>query len=326
MNILVCGGAGYIGAHMCKMLASAGFTAIVFDNLSTGHENAVRWGKFIEGDLLREEDVDRAFREDRFSAVMHFSAKSVVGESMRDPALYYRNNVIGTLNLLEAMVKYGVKSFIFSSSAAVYGAPLYSPIDEGHPTSPINPYGRTKLMVEMLLHDFEDAYEIRHVSLRYFNAAGADPDGEIGEKHEPETHLIPNILLPVLDRSADPLNIFGDDYETPDGTCMRDYVHVSDLCQAHMKAVNYLLEGGNSDVFNLGNGTGFSVLQVIESTRKVIHKDIKYSVVQRRLGDPTILVASSEKAKRILGWTPNYVELEDIVETAWQWHRRQPRS
>ncbi len=245
---------------------------------------------------------------------------------MRDPALYYRNNVIGTLNLLEAMVKYGVKSFIFSSSAVLFGAPLYSLIDEVHPTAPINPYGRTKLMVEMLLHDFEDAYGIRHVSLRYFNAAGADPDGEIGENHEPETHLIPNILLSVLDGAIHTLKIFGEDYETPDGTCLRDYVHVSDLCEAHMKALNYLLEGGNSDVFNLGNGTGFSVLQVIESTRKVIHKDIKYSVVQRRLGDPAILVASSEKAKRILGWTPNYVELEDIVETAWQWHRQQPRS
>ncbi len=309
---------------MCKMLASTGFEVTVFDNLSTGHEDAVRWGKLIEGDLLTRAEVDRTLNEDQFTAIMHFSAKSLVGESMQHPELYYRNNVIGTLNLLEAMAKHGVKYFIFSSSAAVYGVPGYSPIDEAHPTVPINPYGRTKLMIETMLQDFASAYGIKSVSLRYFNAAGADTDAVIGELHEPETHLIPNVLLSILHGSAYPLKVFGDDYQTPDGTCIRDYIHVVDLCGAHIKALNYLMEDGKSDIFNLGNGNGFSVLEVIKSAQKVTNSDIEYSVVQRRPGDPPTLVASSVKAKRLLGWVPRYTNLEDIIETAWQWHRKQP--
>ncbi len=322
MKILVCGGAGYIGAHMCKMLASAGFEVTVFDNLSTGHENAVRWGNLIKGDLLTQGDIDRALKEERYSAVMHFSAKSLVGESMQHPELYYRNNVIGTLNLLEAMVKQCVKYFIFSSSAAVYGLPGYSPIDEAHPTVPINPYGRTKLMIETMLPDFDTGHGIKSVSLRYFNAAGADPDAVIGELHEPETHLIPNILLSVHGGSIFPLKVFGDDYETPDGTCLRDYIHVVDLCDAHVRALNYLIGGGKSDIFNLGNGNGFSVLEVINSAQKVTNSDIKYSIAPRRAGDPPTLVASSDKAKRVLGWLPKYMGLEKIIETAWRWHRK----
>jgi UDP-glucose 4-epimerase len=254
---------------------------------------------------------------------MHFCAKSLVGESMANPDLYYRNNVIGTINLLGAMAKYDVRHFIFSSSAAVYGTPIHSPIDETHPTSPINPYGRTKLMVETLLPDFESAYGIRSVSLRYFNAAGADEDAVIGEMHDPETHLIPNALQSVLDGSAQSLKVFGDDYETPDGTCIRDYVHVTDLSEAHIAALNYLVDGGKSDIFNLGNGNGFSVREVIECVRKVTMREVSYSIGERRPGDPPTLVASSEKARRVLGWTPRYAALEDIVATAWKWHKRQ---
>jgi len=322
MKILVCGGAGYIGSHMCKMLASAGFEVTVFDNLSTGHEDAVRWGKLIRGDLLTKGDVDRALEGDRYSAVMHFSAKSLVGESMQHPELYYRNNVIGTLNLLEAMVDRGVKNFIFSSSAAVYGLPKYSPIDEPHSTLPINPYGRTKLMIETILPDFESAHGIKSVSLRYFNAAGADSSAVIGELHDPETHLIPNILLSVLDRSTYPLKVFGADYKTPDGTCLRDYIHVVDICDAHVKALNYLTEGGKSDIFNLGNGNGFSVLEVISSAQRVTKSEIKYSIAPPRAGDPPTLVASSDKAKQVLGWMPKYGGLDNIIETAWRWHRK----
>ena len=322
MKILVCGGAGYIGSHMCKMLASAGFEVTVFDNLSTGHEDAVRWGKLIRGDLLTKGDVDRALEQDRYSAVMHFSAKALVGESVLHPELYYRNNVIGTLNLLEAMVNRGVKNCIFSSSAAVYGLPKYSPIDEPHSTLPINPYGRTKLMIETILPDFESAHGIKSVSLRYFNAAGADSSAVIGELHDPETHLIPNILLSVLDRSTYPLKVFGADYKTPDGTCLRDYIHVVDICDAHVKALNYLTEGGKSDIFNLGNGNGFSVLEVISSAQKVTKSDIKYSIAPRRAGDPPTLVASSDKAKQVLGWMPKYGGLDNIIETAWRWHRK----
>ena len=254
---------------------------------------------------------------------MHFSAKSLVGESMQHPELYYRNNVVGTLNLLEAMRKHDVKYCIFSSSAAVYGIPKYLPIDESHPAVPINPYGRTKLMIETILRDYEAAYGIKSVSLRYFNAAGADVDAVIGERHKPETHLIPSILLSVLDRSTYPLKVFGDDYETPDGTCVRDYIHILDLCDAHIKALNHLMVDGKSDIFNLGNGNGFSVLEVIKCAKKVTKKDIQYSVVQRRPGDPPTLVASAVKAKQVLDWVPRYTNLEDIMETAWRWHRKE---
>lgn len=323
MRVLVCGGAGYIGSHMCKMLESRGHQVVVFDNLSTGHREAVRWGNFVEGDLLVAGDIDKVFGMTRFDIVMHFSAKSLVGESVQRPDIYYRNNVVGTLNLLEAMVRHGVRKFIFSSSAAVYGNPEYTPLDEKHVTRPINPYGATKRIVENMLADFEAAFELRSVSLRYFNAAGADPDGEIGEAHDPETHLIPNILLSIIQKSECQLKVFGNDYETPDGTCIRDYIHVIDLCDAHMRALEYLEDGGGTNIFNLGNGRGFSVTEVIDTAAAMTGMDIPYTVVGRRPGDPPVLVASSAKAKQMLGWTAMYTELPDIIASAWKWHSRE---
>ena len=321
MNILVCGGAGYIGAHMCKRLAAEGHGVTVFDNLSTGHGEAVRWGELLRGDLLVADDIDRALKGQSFSAVMHFSARSLVGESVTRPDLYYQNNVAGTANLLDAMVKHGIRQFIFSSTAAVYGMPEYTPIDEQHPKNPINPYGRSKLMVETMLADYAAAFGLRSVALRYFNAAGADPEGDIGEDHEPETHLIPNVLKSVLRQSEHPLKVFGNDYETPDGTCVRDYIHVADLGDAHLKALDYLQQGGHTDAFNLGNGQGFSVLDVIGAAKRVTGRDIPYSVVARRPGDPAVLVASSAKARQVLGWTPRYTDLGEIIATAWHWHQ-----
>lgn len=322
MNILVCGGAGYIGAHMCKLLATQGHGVTVFDNLSTGHAEAVRWGKLVKGDLLNSADIDRALRQQSYTAVMHFSARSLVGESMVKPDLYYQNNVAGTANLLDAMVKHDIRTFIFSSTAAIYGMPQYTPIDEQHPKSPINPYGNTKLMVETMLADYDMAYGLRSVSLRYFNAAGADPGGEIGEDHEPETHLIPNVLNSVLGQSGNPLKVFGDDYETPDGTCVRDYIHVADLGDAHLKALDYLTNGGHTDAFNLGNGQGFSVLDVIKAAKQVTGREIAYSVARRRPGDPAVLVASAAKARTNLNWSPRYTDLGRIIETAWRWHQK----
>lgn len=322
MNILVCGGAGYIGAHMCKLLAAQGHDVTVFDNLSTGHAEAVRWGKLVQGDLLNSEDINNALKQRTYAAVMHFSARSLVGESMVKPNLYYQNNVAGTANLLDAMVKHSIQAFIFSSTAAIYGMPKYTPIDEQHPKSPINPYGNTKLMVETMLADYAKAFGLRSVSLRYFNAAGADPDGEIGEDHDPETHLIPNVLKSVLHQSKHPLKVFGDNYETPDGTCVRDYIHVADLGDAHLKALDYLLQGGQTDAFNLGNGKGFSVLDVIKAAKQVAGREIPYSVVERRPGDPAVLVASADKARKILNWSPNYTDLGRIIETAWRWHQK----
>ena len=326
MNILVCGGAGYIGAHMCQQLAASGHRVYVFDNLSTGHIEAVRWGELIQGDLLIKDDVNRAFKERAYSAVMHFSAKSLVGESMLRPDLYFQNNVAGTLNLLEAMVQHDVKALIFSSSASVFGIPKYSPIDEQHPKVPINPYGRSKLMVETMLSDFDAAHGLRSVSLRYFNAAGAEPGAGIGEDHDPETHLIPNVLKSALQPTAHPLKIFGNDYDTPDGTCIRDYIHVTDLCDAHMKALDYLLLGGKTETFNLGNGKGFSVFDVINTAQRVTGREINYSVVARRPGDPGVLVASAGKAKETLGWRPKYTDLSAIIATAWKWHRAQAQD
>ncbi len=321
MNVLVCGGAGYIGSHMCKVLAESGHEVTVFDNLSTGHAEAVRWGRFIHGDLLSREDIESAFADNRYSAVMHFCAKSLVGESMARPDLYYQNNVTGTLNLLDAMVKHGVPHFIFSSTAAVYGNPQYVPIDERHPAAPINPYGRTKFAAEMLLSDYDRAFGIKSIALRYFNAAGADPGGTLGENHEPETHLIPNILRSVRDGSGETLKVFGNEYPTPDGTCVRDYVHVLDICAAHLLALRHLADTGRSETLNLGNGTGFSVMEVIDCARRVTGRPIPFTIDAPRPGDPPVLVASATKAKEILAWSPQYTELEAIIETAWTWHR-----
>jgi len=322
MNILVCGGAGYIGSHMVKMLADAGHEVVVFDNLSTGHREAVKWGKLVEGDLLNRSDLKSLFEQYDFSAVMHFSARSLVGESIQNPSLYYENNVVGTYNLLEQMRRSGVNRFIFSSTAATYGNPIKTPIDESHPKQPINPYGQSKLMVETMLNDYASAYGMNSVSLRYFNAAGADSSGVIGESHEPETHLIPNILISLLKEGAG-LKVFGNDYETPDGTCVRDYIHIQDLCQAHLKAIDYLDNHEGAMAFNLGNGTGFSVLDIINAVEKVTGNKVAYEIVDRRPGDPPVLVADSRLATRELKWKPDYLSIDAVIETAWKWHSNQ---
>jgi UDP-glucose 4-epimerase len=318
-HVLVCGGAGYIGAHMAKALARAGCDVTVFDNLSTGHRAAVQWGEFVEGDVLDQAALGKVFVSHRFDAVMHFCALSQVGESVRDPYAYYRNNVTGTLNLLEAMHHAGVDRLVFSSTAAVYGVPTTDRLDELHPTSPINPYGASKLMVERMLEDAAVAYGLRSVALRYFNAAGADPDGEIGESHTPETHLIPNVLRSALGKGAS-LQIFGDDYATRDGTCMRDYVHVDDLAAAHLLALRYLGDHTGAHRFNLGSGNGCTVMEVIEAARKVTGQPIAFTLAPRRAGDPPVLVADTARAAELLGWHPSFLDMSTIVETAWRWH------
>jgi len=320
MHILVCGGAGYIGRHMARWLSKRDIRATVLDNLSTGHRAAVRWGELIEADLLDPASLDRAFDGHRFDAVMHFCARSLVGESMLDPYGYYASNVSGTLNLLRAMRRHDVARLVFSSTAAVFGQPQSDRIDEDHPTQPINPYGASKLMVERILADAATAYGLRSVALRYFNAAGASPDGDIGEAHDPETHLIPNALRAALGRGPG-LKVFGDDYPTPDGTCIRDYVHVDDLADAHLRALDYLDKSAGAHAFNLGNGQGFSVREVIAAAEAVSGHPIPYTVEARRTGDPAVLVASSEKAREHLGWQPAYTTLEPILETAVRWHR-----
>lgn len=318
-NILVCGGAGYIGAHMAKRLAAAGHKPTVYDNLCTGHREAVRWGELIEGDMLDTESLRRAFQGRRFDAVMHFCAFSLVGDSVKDPQAYYRNNVGGSLNLLGAMREAGVDKLVFSSTAAVYGMPEQSPIDESQPVRPISPYGWSKMMVERMLMDAASAYGLRSVSLRYFNAAGADPSGEIGESHHPETHLIPNVLKAAL--AGGTVDIFGDDYPTPDGTCVRDYVHINDLAAGHMLALEHMDKHPGSHRYNLGSDTGFSVKQVVEAARRITGKSIVTQVGPRRAGDPPTLVASSAAARRELGWKPVYGDVDSIIETAWRWHQ-----
>ncbi|PLY16465.1 MAG: UDP-glucose 4-epimerase GalE [Sedimenticola sp.] len=322
MNVLVCGGAGYIGSHMVKMLHRAGHEVVTFDNLSTGYRHAVKWGEFVRGDLLNQTDLVKLFQGRHFDVVMHFSARSLVGESVQNPALYYRNNVIGTFNLLEEMRKRKIGKFIFSSSAAVYGNPVTDRIDENQPTNPINPYGRTKLMVEQMLKDFEAAFGINSVSLRYFNAAGADPEGELGEEHNPETHLIPNILKAALGQGPE-LKIFGDDYDTRDGTCVRDYIHINDLCSAHLKAVEYLENNPGCHVFNLGNGSGFSVKEILQAAEQVVGKPIAHKIVERRSGDPATLVADASCATAHFGWKPGFTDIGKIIATAWDFHSSQ---
>ncbi|MBU0991866.1 MAG: UDP-glucose 4-epimerase GalE [Proteobacteria bacterium] len=322
MKVLVCGGAGYIGSHMVKMLDQEGHDVTVFDNLSTGHKEAVKWGRFAIGDLTEKGSLDSLFEKGHFDAVMHFSAKSLVGESMTDPAGYYRNNVLGTINLLNAMRDHDVKTFIFSSSAATYGNPIKPFIDETHPLNPINPYGKTKLMVEKILEDYEKAYHISSVSLRYFNAAGADKDGDIGESHDPETHLIPNIIKSVVGDRV-PLKVFGNDYATKDGTCVRDYIHVTDLAKAHLLSLDYMNANKGAHVFNLGNGKGFSILDVIHAAENVINGKIDFEYQKRRAGDPPTLVADSTFAKMELGWKIEYDNMTDIIKTAFAWHKNQ---
>lgn len=324
-TVLVCGGAGYIGSHMCKQLAQAGFVPVTFDNFSTGHRWAVKWGPLIEGDLLDEASLRRAFDEYPITAVMHFAARSLVAESVVDPGLYFRNNVTGTLNLLDAMRSAGTPRLVFSSTAAVYGNPEYTPIDERHPTRPINPYGWSKLMAERLIAEYARTHGLRAACLRYFNAAGADTEGETGEAHDPETHLIPIIIRAALAPDADPVTIFGDDYDTPDGTCIRDYVHVEDLCSAHMFAMEYLAQHEGAHAFNLGTGNGSSVSEVL-ATCRALHGGKPESIIfPRRPGDPAMLVASAEKARSELGWVPHYA-LAAIIEHASVWHRAQIHS
>jgi UDP-glucose 4-epimerase len=319
-RVMVCGGAGYIGGHMAKWLAMRGYVVCVLDNLSTGHRGAVRWGELIEADLLDPKSLEHAFAGRQIDAVIHFCARSLVGESMVRPYEYYGNNVVGTLNLVEAMRSHGVDRLVFSSTAAIFGEPISETIDEAHPKQPINPYGASKLMVERILSDAARAYGLRSVALRYFNAAGASPDGDIGESHQPETHLIPNVLKAALGQGPG-LKVFGDDYATPDGTCVRDYVHVDDLAQAHELALGYMDEHEGAHAFNLGNGNGFSVRQVIDAAARVTGREVPFEVAPRRAGDPAVLVAASDKARRELGWVPAHDSIESIIESAWRWHQ-----
>jgi UDP-glucose 4-epimerase len=319
--ILIVGGAGYIGSHVNKMLNLHGYETIVFDNLSYGHRDFVKWGVFEEGDLGEINDIRRVFKKYPITAVMQFAAFTYVGESVEDPQKYYLNNLRNTMNLLEVMLEENVKQFVFSSTCATYGEPKEIPITEDHPQNPINPYGRGKLMVEQILSDYSHAYNLQYASLRYFNAAGADPDGEIGELHQPESHLIPLILDVALGKRDD-IKIFGTDYPTPDGTCIRDYIHVMDLADAHIKALEYLRDGGMSDVFNLGNGKGFSVREVIDAAEKVTGKKIKATETGRRPGDPPVLVGSALKAREVLDWQPRYGDLSLIIETAYRWQQK----
>lgn len=322
MRVLVVGGAGYIGSHMVKMLLESGHDVITLDNLSSGHRDAVLGGVFVEGNLADNDCLNRVFDEYKPDAVMHFASYIQVGESVRKPDIYYRNNVTNTLNLLDTMLKFDVRKFIFSSTAAVFGEPDYVPIDEAHPNRPLNPYGRSKLMIEHVLADYAKAFDFRSVCLRYFNAAGADPEGLLGERHDPETHLIPLILQAASGRREN-IQVFGRDYDTPDGTCIRDYIHIVDLCSAHLAALEYLVNGGESDRFNLGNGSGFSVQEVLDAVQKVSGKAVKVIDGPRREGDPARLVADSKRARSILNWKPVYTDLETIVSHAWQWELKQ---
>ncbi len=320
-TILVAGGAGYIGSHMVKILLANGYQVVTLDNLSAGYRDAVLGGDFVQRDLADKAGLDALFQRYDFAAVMHFASSIQVGESVINPALYYRNNVSNTLNLLETMQQHGVKRFIFSSSAATFGEPQYVPLDENHPQQPINPYGWTKWMVEQILRDFDFAHQFKAVCLRYFNAAGADLEGQLGERHNPETHLIPLVLQAALGQRSH-ITVFGQDYPTPDGTCVRDYIHIVDLCQAHLLALQHLLNGGDSRAYNLGNGTGFSVKQVIDMAQQITGMNIPVVYGQRREGDPARLVADATWAKQQLGWQPRYADLATIIQHAWQWHRK----
>lgn len=329
MNVLVIGGAGYIGSITNRLLLEKGYRTTVLDNLSRGHRAAlVKGTRFIKGDLADQRLLTEIFTSQHFDAVMHFAALSLVGESVENPLAYYQNNVAHTITLLKEMKKAGIANFVFSSTAAVYGNPLEIPINEDHPVHPINPYGWSKCMVEQILKDASRAYNIRYVSLRYFNAAGAHPDGTMGEHHCNETHLIPLVLQSALDASSDqrPLKIYGTDYETPDGTCVRDYFHVLDLAEAHIRALKYLANGGSSEIFNLGNGRGFSVLEVIHAAEKITGRRIPILKTGKRAGDPPVLIASSEKISRKLGWEPQFSDLNTIIETAWLWHSCHPKG
>jgi UDP-glucose 4-epimerase len=321
-TILIVGGAGYIGSHTNKLLNQKGFNTIIYDNLVYGHEEFVKWGRFIEGDLGDSLKLRELFQENNVDAVIHFAAYAYVGESVSNPEKYYLNNVVNTLNFFKIMREFNVNKIVFSSTCSTFGAPQYLPIDEDHPQTPINPYGQSKLFIEKVLKDYSKVYDLSHVVLRYFNAAGADPDAELGEWHNPETHLIPLVFDSLAGQNS-AIKIFGADYDTPDGTCIRDYVHVQDLAQAHYLSLNHLLNGGQSDQFNLGTGVGHSVREVVSTIEKVTNKRANVESVGRREGDPASLIASSAKINNILGWTPFYT-LDDIIESAWHWHQGLP--
>ena len=324
MHILVTGGAGYIGSHAVRVLSRAGHDVWVYDNLSQGHRSAVPAGRLIEGELADRDRLTAALRERRIEAVMHFAAFALVGESVADPAKYYQNNVVASLSLLEAMRSAGVGKIVFSSTTATYGEAKRIPITEDEPQQPINPYGFAKLVIERALADYARAYGLAYAALRYFNAAGASPEGDLGEDHTPESHLIP-IVLQVALGQRERITVFGDDYPTPDGTCIRDYIHVDDLADAHLKALERL-EAGRGLQLNLGTGRGHSVRQVIESCRRISGRPIAVEIGPRRPGDPPELVADSSRAQAMLGWLPRYVELDAIVETAWRWHSTHPNG
>jgi UDP-glucose 4-epimerase len=319
-TILVTGGAGYIGSHVVRELLRRGHNPIVFDNLQTGHRKATKNAHFIEGDLSDQKKLKETFQSYPIDAVMHFAADCLVGESVQNPVKYFNNNVKNSLKLIEIIEEFKVKKIVFSSSAAVYGEPGKIPISEEHPCAPTNPYGETKWIFEKVLQAFHDAGKLNYISLRYFNAAGADPEGELGEDHSPETHLIPLVIKAALDGTSVP--VYGTDYNTPDGTCIRDYIHVIDLAHAHILAFQKLDQGNISGIYNLGNGNGYSVREMIETVKKVTGKKVASVDSPRRPGDPARLVASSEKIREELGWIPKYSDLETIVETAYQWHRK----
>lgn len=322
-TILVTGGAGYIGSHAVKSLQERGFQVIILDNLVYGHADLAEVNlpaKLVVGDISDRSFLDRLFSTTKIDAVMHFAAFAYVGESVTDPSKYYWNNVVGTLTLLDAMRQHGITNFVFSSTCATYGVPHQIPITEDHPQQPINPYGAGKLAVERILQDYDAAYGMKSVIFRYFNAAGADPDGALGEDHQPETHLIPLVLQAAAGKRA-AVSIFGTDYDTPDGTCIRDYIHVTDLAQAHVLGLEYLLANRVSQIFNLGNGSGFSVREVIDTAKAVTGKAVPFEECPRRVGDPAVLIGSSAKARQILGWEPEYADLTTIVKHAWNWHQ-----
>lgn len=326
MSVLVLGGAGYIGSHAVHQLIDRNQHVVVIDNLSTGHREAIHPDAvFYQGDIRDIQFLRRVFKEEAIESVIHFAAHSLVGESMEIPLQYFDNNVYGTQVVLQAMVEFDVKSIVFSSTAATYGEPEQVPITENMPTSPTNTYGETKLTMEKMMHWAEQAHGIQFVSLRYFNVAGARPSAVIGEDHHPETHLIP-IILEVALGKREFISIFGDDYDTPDGTCIRDYIHVEDLIKAHLLALNYLKQGGESTVFNLGSNTGFSVKEIIQAVEKVTKKQIPTKIAERRSGDPATLIASSEKAKQTLDWTPTQTSIEQIIADAWRWHTSRPNG
>ncbi|MBU1117950.1 UDP-glucose 4-epimerase GalE [Patescibacteria group bacterium] len=319
--ILIVGGAGYIGSEINKELNENGYQTVVLDNLVSGHKEAVKWGEFVQGDLSNIEDIRKVFERYKIEAVFNFAAFIEVGESVKDPQKYYYNNLVNTLNLLKVMKEFEVNKIIFSSTAATFGEPKYTPIDEAHPQWPINPYGWTKLMIERVFSDYDLAYGLRYVALRYFNACGANPEADVGENHNPESHLIPLVLDAAIGKREN-IKIFGTDYPTPDGTCVRDYIHVVDLASAHLLALKHLLDGGESKQYNLGNGKGFSVREVIDAVKKVTGKDFEVVESERRAGDPPILIAASDKIRGELGWEPKYTDIETIVATAWKWHQK----